>query len=92
MDKLVKCQQKVNPWSSVLQQVWDQFKAYMNQYKLVFLTGPPQHLALGVHVGADASVAVRGAVLAELAVLQEDVGGAVGGGACTELRQVAVTQ
>lgn len=63
-----------------------------NWFQLSFLTGPPQHLALGVHVGADASVAVRGAVLAELAVLQEDVGGAVGGGACTKLGQVAVTQ
>lgn len=54
--------------------------------------GSPQHLALGVHVGADSSVAVGGAVLAGLSVLQEDIGGAVGGGACAVLGQVALSE
>lgn len=42
------------------------------------LTGPPQHLALGIEAGADAAVAVGGATLTRLPVLQEDVGRAEG--------------
>lgn len=53
------------------------------------LTGSPQQAALGQHAGADAFVAVGGAVLTGFSVLQEDVGGAVGRGARAELGEVA---
>lgn len=56
------------------------------------LTGSPQHLALGVHAGTDASVAEGGFVLAGFSVLQEDVGRAVRGGAGAELREVALSE
>ena len=39
------------------------------------LTRSPQHLALCVEAGADTAVAVGGAFLAGLAILQEHVGG-----------------
>lgn len=55
---------------------------------LVELTGAPQHLALRVHVGTDATVTEGGAAPAGFSVLEKDVGGTVGGGACAELREV----
>ena len=45
-----------------------------------------------MHAGADTSVAVGGAVLTGLPVLQEDIGGTVGGGARAELGQVAFSE
>ena len=56
------------------------------------LTGTPQQAALGVHVCTHASEAVGGAAGARRAVLEEDVGGTVGGGACAELREVTLPQ
>ncbi len=45
-----------------------------------------------MHAGANSPVAVGGAVLAGLPVLQEDVGGAVRGGAGAELGEVALSE
>lgn len=59
---------------------------------LVELTGAPQHLALRIHVGTDASETVGGAALAGFSVLEEDIGGAVRGGACAELGEVTFTK
>ncbi len=60
--------------------------------RLQSLTGPPQHLALCVQAGTHSSVAEGGFVLAGFSVLQEDVGGAVRGGAGAELGEVAFSE
>lgn len=52
----------------------------------------PQHLALCVEAGADTAVAVGGAFLTGLAVLQEHVGGAVGRGTGAVLWEVTLPQ
>lgn len=70
---------------------WENRQQTGSQLKAAALTGTPQHLALGVQVCTHASEAVGGAAAAQSPILEEDVGGTVGGGACAELREVTLT-
>lgn len=77
-------QHRLHQWRAIIKLVLVQGK--------LGLTGSPQHLALAVHAGTDSSVAVGGAILTRLSVLQEDIGGTVGRGSCAKLGQITLSE